>query len=84
MNVQTLKSFFGWCTVIDYGILLLWTLVFMMAHDWHFGMTSRFFHITAEQYDLVSFGGIAFFKILIMMINLVPYIALSIIGRAKR
>lgn len=80
MNIETAKSFFLWCTVINYGILLLWTLVFLVAHDWHYRLTSRFFRVSPEQYDLVSFCGIAVSKIAVLFLNLVPYLALCIIA----
>ena len=81
MNIKILRSFFLWCTVINYGVLLLWTLVFWIAHDWHYGLTSRFFAVSVETYDLVNLCGIAFFKVAIILLCLVPYIALRIAGR---
>lgn len=80
MNIETARSFFLWCTVINYGVLLLWVLFFMFAHDWHYRLTNRFLKASVETYDLVNFGGFAIFKIAIILLNLVPYIALSIIA----
>lgn len=80
MNIEIARSFFMWCTVIDYGILLLWCVVFLFAHDWHYGIAKRWFRkLTAEEYDRVNFAGIAFFKISIILFNLAPYLALCII-----
>ena len=31
MNIEFTRSFLLWCTVINYGILLLWFLVFAIA-----------------------------------------------------
>ena len=81
MNIKILRSFFLWCTVINYGVLLLWTLVFWLARDWHYGLTSRFFAVSVESYDLVNLCGIAFYKIAIILLSLVPYIAFRIAGR---
>lgn len=33
MNVETLKAFFMWSTVINFGILLLWILMIGFAKD---------------------------------------------------
>jgi hypothetical protein len=33
-----------------------------------------------DRFDAIHYAGIAFFKILIMVFNLVPYLALRIIG----
>ncbi len=81
MNIEIARSFFLWCTVINYGLLLLWFLVFTLAHNWHFRLSSKWFRMSVEQYDLVNFGGIAIFKIVVILFNLVPYLAFCIIGR---
>lgn len=80
MNIETARSFFLWCTVINYGVLLLWTLILVFARDWHYRYTNRFFKVSAEAYDLVNLGGIAIFKIAVILLNLVPYLALRIIA----
>ena len=80
LNIETARRIFLWCTVINYSVLLLWSAVFLFAHDWHYGLTTYWFRgVSAAQYDLVMFGGIAFFKILVILFNLVPYLALSIV-----
>jgi hypothetical protein len=81
MNIESLRSFFLRCTIINYGVLLLWTLIFFLAHDWHYGLTSRFFAISVETYDLVNLGCVAIYKIAIILLCLVPYIALRIAER---
>ena len=42
---------------------------------------SVFRKLSVEQYDTVIFAGIAFFKVSIILFNLVPYVALCIINR---
>ncbi len=81
MNIESLRSFFLRCTIINYGILLAWALVFLLAHDWHYALTRRFFAISLETYDLVNLGGVAIYKIAVILLCLVPYIALRLAGR---
>jgi hypothetical protein len=81
MNIETVRSFFLWCTVINYAVLLLWVVIFWFVHDWHYRLTNRFFKVSVETYDLVNFSGIAAFKIAIILLNLVPFLALCIIDR---
>ena len=71
--------FFIWCTVINYAILILWFVVFIFAHDWLYRMHSRWFKIPVETFDAVHYGGIAVYKIGIMLLNLVPLIALHFV-----
>ncbi len=33
MSIELARKFLLWCTVVNYGVLLLWFLVFMVAHD---------------------------------------------------
>lgn len=37
MTIELSRNFLLWCTVINYGILLVWFLVFVFAHDWILG-----------------------------------------------
>ena len=80
MTTETLRGFFLWCTVIDYGLLILWFLLFLLPHGWIYRLSGRCFHLTAEQFDVLNFAGIVIFKMLVILFNIVPYIALRIVG----
>ena len=82
MSLEMVRKALLWCTVLDYGVLLVWWLCFLFAHDWMHGMHSRWFHLSVEQFDAVHYIGIALYKLGILLFNLVPSIALYIIGRA--
>jgi hypothetical protein len=75
MNIETLRHFLLWCTVIDYGILLLWALLTLFAVGWMQRLCSRWYGISAETFYAVNFAGIAFFKSAVILFNLVPLIA---------
>ena len=64
-----------------YGVLFVWWLCFLLAHDWMYGWHSRWFHLPVEQFDALHYVGMGLYKIGILLFNLVPYIALHIIGR---
>ena len=82
MNIETTRNFFLWCTLLNYAVLLIWAAMFWLAHDWHYGLTKMFFRgLSAERYDMVSLFGIAIYKVAVIVLNLVPYIALCIISR---
>ena len=81
MTIDAARQGFLYCTLINYGILILWCVVFRAGHDWHYRITKTWAPtLTREQYDLVNFGGIAFYKIGILFLNLIPYVALSLIN----
>jgi Family of unknown function (DUF6868) len=84
MTIEIARKALLWCAVINYGILLIWFLFFMLAHDWMYLLHSRWFHLSVDQFDMLHYGGMAIYKIGIILFNLVPYIALRICQRNMR
>jgi hypothetical protein len=80
MTIEVTRNFLLGCTVINYGVLLVWFLVFVFAHDWILGIHGRWFHLSRDQFDALHYAGMSIFKIGIMLFNLVPFIVLSILG----
>jgi hypothetical protein len=75
------RDAFLWCTVINYGLLLLWFLLYALPHPWLHHLWSRWFRLTAEQFDALNFAGIVIYKIGILLFNLVPYLVLCLLER---
>ena len=80
MDIQTLTSFFMWCTIINTGFLIFLALIFMLAPNLVYRLQSMFINITRETFDIVFYSFIGFLKIIVLVFNLVPWIALLIIG----
>ena len=80
MSVEMLRAFLLWCTVINFGLLLFWGLLFTLAHDWTYRLIGKWVRLSVEQFDGINFAGIVIFKIGVFLFNLVPYIALRIAG----
>ena len=80
MDIQTLTSFFMWCTIINFGFLLFLALVFMLAPNLTYKIQSRFIPISQETFNTVFYSFIGFFKVVVLVFNVVPWIALLIIG----
>jgi len=80
MDIQTLTSFFMWCTIINTGFLLFLALIFMLAPNLVYRLQSIFINITRETFDIVFYSFIGFLKIIVLAFNLVPWVALLIIG----
>jgi len=79
MSIDTLRELLFWSTVINYGLLLWWFLVFLLAHDWLHSFHGRWFRLPVEQFDAIHYAGMAAYKIGIFLFNLVPYLALHIV-----
>jgi len=80
MKIEVVRSFLLWCTVINYGILLVWFVVFTLAHDWIRRLHGRWFRLSDDQFDALHYLGMSMYKLGILLFNLVPYVALCIIG----
>jgi hypothetical protein len=80
MDIETVRHFFAWCTVINYAMLLLWFALHMSLNSWLVGISQRFFRIPPEKYDSATYKGMMFYKLAIFLFNLAPYLALRVIS----
>ncbi len=78
MDIQTLTSFFMWCTVFNAGFLIVLSLFFLAAPDFVYRTQSRWFSISRPNFDLAFYGFLGIFKIFFIFFNLVPWLALLI------
>ena len=78
MNAQRLTRTLGYCTVINYIVLIVWFVAFIFAHDWLLAIHTRWFKLSPDQFDFAHYLGMAVYKIGILLFNLVPYLALRI------
>jgi hypothetical protein len=83
MNVELAKSVLLWCLVINYVILLLWFLVFCLAHEWMYRLHTRWFNLSRERFDFAHYLGMSVYKVGVLLFNLAPYIALVLVGQAR-
>jgi hypothetical protein len=80
MDIETITATLLWCSLINYGILLLWFACFSLAYEWLYRLHSQWFLLSPEQFSSIHYSGMAFYKIVIAVFNLVPYIALRIVS----
>ena len=76
-SMEALASFLGWCTVINVAILLVAALGVMAMRDTMAKMHSRMFGVAEPDLRRAYFQYMANYKIAILMLNLVPYIAVK-------
>jgi len=82
MDIKAARRALLWCSIINYGLLLAWFLLFVLMHEWLQRSWGRWFRLSGEQFDFLNFAGMMLLKICILVFNLVPFIALLIVGRA--
>ena len=83
MDLQTLKRFFMWCTIINGGAFIFWTAFFLFASDLTYRFQNSFFPIPWETYNVVIYSFLGLCKIFFLIFNLTPYLALLIIARVQ-
>jgi hypothetical protein len=81
MDIQTLTHIFMWCTILNGTLLVFWTLMFLFVPDLVYGTQKKFFPIPRETFNVVMYGFLGLFKIVFLVLNLVPYLALLIVGQ---
>ncbi len=79
MTVEIIRDVLAWCAVINYALLLLWFLVFSLAHDWLYRVHGKWFTVSVENFDAIHYASMAFFKLCIFLFSLAPYLALRIV-----
>ena len=80
MDIQTLTTFFMWCTILNVALLLLSSLLCLCLGDFAYQIHSKMFSISRETFNVMIYSFIALYKLLIMVLILIPYIALLIVG----
>ena len=80
MTVEIIRDVLAWCSVINIGLLLFWLLWLTLAHDFVYRVHGKFLKLSVERFDEIHYTGMAFFKICIFVFNIVPYLALRIVG----
>jgi len=69
-----------WCTILSGGLLILLFLIWVLAGDWAYRMHSKWYPIPRDVFNVVIYSFMSLFKILFLVFNFVPYVALVILG----
>ena len=76
ITIRSLRTFLGWCVVINLGVLLYWFLAIVFARDFVFMVHTRWFTISEESFDAIHYTMMTFYKLVVIIFNLVPYLVL--------
>lgn len=79
MSVEIITKVLAWCTTINLALLILWAILLRTSRDWIFRCHSKWYNLTADQFNAINYGAIAFYKIIFLVFNLIPYLALRIV-----
>ncbi len=79
-DLQTITAFLGWCSTINIGLLLFYTVWMMIFRDFTKQMHSALLGIDQDRLDQIYFQYLANYKIAVLIFNIVPYLALKIMA----
>jgi hypothetical protein len=79
MTMSMTRELLLYCAIINYAIVFIWFVAFTLAHDWIYRLHGRWFRLSLEGFDTVHYGGMALYKVGIVLLTVVPYLALSIL-----
>ena len=80
MNIEILKLFFMWCTILNAGLLILSFLIWMVAADFIYKVHGKWFSMPRESFNLVFYAFIGFYKLFVCVFCFVPWVALVLIS----
>lgn len=80
LNIQGLRDFLMWCSIINGTLLVLWSLMLVFAADSIYRMHGKRFSVSREAFDIILYSFLGFYKILFLVFNLVPFLAIMVIN----
>lgn len=78
MFASTFADFFLYAAIIGYVILLIWFGVFIFAKNWMRHLHAKWFDIEPKTFDVLHYSMMGGFKLLIISLFLIPFIALKL------
>ena len=80
MDIETLTTFLGWCTVLNLGFLTFGSILMMTMSDSMARLHSKMFGVSEADLPRIYFQWLAQYKIATLVLNLAPYVALKIMA----
>ena len=78
MNIETIREFLGWCTIINYGLMILAFLKVYALRNTLAQFRQELFGLDEESVRRLQGQLFVNYQLVIIVFNLTPYIALII------
>jgi len=79
-SIEILATFFGWCTVINFGFLLIAGLFWIPVKNVISELAATMFGVAKEEVKATFLLVLLQYRAAIFVLNLVPYVALKIMA----
>lgn len=80
IDLDVLTAIFGWCAVINIALLLFSSLWVTVFREFTKRLHSTLMQVDASELNAYYFQYLGNYKLLILVFNIVPYIALRLIA----
>jgi len=80
MDINQITTFLGYCTVLNMSILVFAAIFLFIFKDFAINTHSKLTGVSASKLPALYFSYMANYKIAMLIFNLVPYIALSLMA----
>ncbi|MDG2410507.1 MAG: hypothetical protein P8M21_01580 [Halioglobus sp.] len=80
IDLEVLTAIFGWCAVINIALLLFSSLWVTVFREFTKRLHSTLMQVDASELNAYYFQYLGNYKLLILVFNIVPYIALRLIA----
>ncbi len=80
MDIETLTTFLGWCTVLNLGFLTFGSILMMTMSDSMARLHCKMFGVSEADLPRIYFQWLARYKSATLILNLAPYVALKIMA----
>lgn len=78
MALEVIRDILMWCSLINAALLIFLFVILTAGRKWVYSIHSKLFPITEEQFNMIIYSFFAFYKIVIIVFNIIPYVAVSI------
>ena len=79
-TIETLTTFLGWCTAINFGVLIVTAIVLVFMRGCVSKIHGKLFKLNDEALSRAYFQYLGQYKIAIIVLNFVPYISLKLMS----
>jgi hypothetical protein len=79
-DLSSLTTFFGWCSIINIGLLAFTSLLLLGMKNLILGIHGKVTGIPDSELNVLYFQYLGHYKIAIIVLNIVPYLALKLMA----
>jgi len=80
VDIEMLTRFFMWCSILNTSLLAVSFLILAFAGDWVYRIHGKWFTMPRETFNVVLYSFVGVYKIIVIVFNIIPWMALAIIG----